>query len=61
LDLFDCKFRSCGDCPELPRVTGSLSDQAAIKLTGDGILVEFASAVDAVECAVALQNGMAER
>jgi TolB-like protein/class 3 adenylate cyclase/tetratricopeptide (TPR) repeat protein len=32
-----------------------------VKLTGDGILVEFASAVDAVECAVALQNGMAER
>jgi class 3 adenylate cyclase len=32
-----------------------------VKLTGDGALVEFASAVDAVECAVALQNGMAER
>jgi TolB-like protein len=32
-----------------------------VKLTGDGALVEFASAVDAVECAVAIQNGMAER
>jgi TolB-like protein/class 3 adenylate cyclase/Tfp pilus assembly protein PilF len=32
-----------------------------VKLTGDGALVEFASAVEAVECAVALQNGMAER
>jgi adenylate cyclase len=32
-----------------------------VKLTGDGALVEFASAVDAVECAVALQKGMAER
>jgi TolB-like protein/class 3 adenylate cyclase/Tfp pilus assembly protein PilF len=32
-----------------------------VKLTGDGALVEFASAVDAVECAVALQAGMAER
>jgi TolB-like protein/class 3 adenylate cyclase len=31
-----------------------------VKLTGDGALVEFASAVDAVECAVALQKGMAE-
>jgi adenylate cyclase len=32
-----------------------------VRLTGDGALVEFASAVDAVECAVAIQNGMAER
>jgi adenylate cyclase len=32
-----------------------------VKLTGDGSLVEFASAVDAVECAVAIQMGLAER
>src|ERR687891_2139045 len=32
-----------------------------VKLTGDGALVEFGSTVDAVECAVAIQNGMAER
>jgi TolB-like protein len=32
-----------------------------VRLTGDGALVEFASAVDAVECAVAIQNGMTER
>jgi adenylate cyclase len=32
-----------------------------VKLVGDGALVEFASAVDAVECAVALQHGVAER
>ncbi|MFZ2099513.1 MAG: adenylate/guanylate cyclase domain-containing protein [Oricola sp.] len=32
-----------------------------VKLTGDGALVEFASAVDAVICARAIQQGMAER
>src|SRR5262245_28944128 len=29
------------------------------KITGDGVLVEFASAVNAVQCAVDLQEGMA--
>jgi adenylate cyclase len=32
-----------------------------IKITGDGILAEFASVVDAVECAVKLQRDMVER
>ena len=31
-----------------------------VKTTGDGMLVEFASAVDAVACAVAVQEKMAE-
>jgi TolB-like protein/class 3 adenylate cyclase/Tfp pilus assembly protein PilF len=31
------------------------------KLMGDGLLAEFGSVVDAVECAVALQRGLAER
>ncbi len=32
-----------------------------VKLIGDGLLVEFASVVDAVTCAVAWQSGVAER
>jgi class 3 adenylate cyclase len=32
-----------------------------VKTTGDGILVEFPSIVEAVACAVAVQRGMAER
>jgi adenylate cyclase len=32
-----------------------------VKLMGDGALVEFASIVDAVECAVVIQQGVAER
>ena len=31
------------------------------KLMGDGLLAEFASVIDAVECAVDIQRGMAER
>ena len=32
-----------------------------VKLMGDGALVEFASVVDAVQCAVEIQRGVAER
>jgi TolB-like protein len=32
-----------------------------VKRTGDGVLIEFASAVDATRCAVEIQHGMVER
>jgi TolB-like protein len=32
-----------------------------VKRTGDGVLIEFASAVDATRCAVEIQRGMVER
>ena len=32
-----------------------------VKLMGDGILAEFSSAVEAVQCAIEIQEGMAER
>lgn len=42
--------------PEIARHHGRI-----FKLMGDGLLAEFASVVEAVECAVALQRGLAER
>ena len=42
--------------PEIAKHHGRI-----FKLMGDGLLVEFASVVDAVECAIALQRAMAER
>jgi TolB-like protein/class 3 adenylate cyclase len=42
--------------PEINKHRGRI-----FKLMGDGLLAEFSSVVDAVECAVTLQRGMAER
>jgi adenylate cyclase len=42
--------------PEIEKHHGHI-----FKLMGDGLLAEFASVVDAVECAVTLQRGLAER
>ena len=42
--------------PEIARHHGCI-----FKLMGDGMLAEFGSVVDAVECAVSLQRGLAER
>ena len=42
--------------PEIARHHGRI-----FKLMGDGLLAEFGSVVDAVECAVSLQRGLTER
>jgi len=42
-----------------PKITEH--DGRIVKTTGDGLLLEFASVVDAVRCAVEIQRGMAER
>ena len=42
-----------------PRIAGS--NGRVVKLTGDGILAEFPSVVDAVECALAVQREMKSR
>ena len=41
--------------------TISAHDGRIVKTTGDGLLVEFASVVDAVQCAVTIQRGMTDR
>jgi adenylate cyclase len=41
--------------------TIALHHGRVVKQTGDGVLIEFRSVVDAVRCAIEIQNGMAER
>ena len=41
--------------------TIALHHGRVVKRTGDGVLVEFRSVVDAVRCAIEVQNGMVER
>src|SRR5262250_1879410 len=41
--------------------TIALHHGRVVKQTGDGILIEFRSVVDAVRCAIEVQNGMVER
>src|ERR1700683_4430431 len=41
--------------------TGAVHNGRVVKRTGDGSLVEFRSVVDAVRCAIEVQNGMVER
>ena len=58
--------RHAGPAEGAPKGASSIPAIAAhrgriVKTTGDGMLVEFASVVDAVRCAVEVQRGMAER
>src|SRR5215471_11046135 len=41
--------------------TVSLHHGRVVKRTGDGVLIEFRSVVDAVRCAIEVQNSMVER
>ena len=57
-----------GTLTELKAIRRELSDPKIkehrgriVKTTGDGLLIEFASVVDAVRCAVEVQRAMAER
>jgi len=44
-----------------PDPTVAVHNGRAVKRTGDGSLIEFRSVVDAVRCAIEVQNGMVER
>ena len=46
---------------ELVKPTIAQHNGNLVKLMGDGMLVEFSSVVDAVQCAVTLQRAMGER
>ncbi len=41
--------------------TIALHHGRVVKRTGDGSIIEFRSVVDAVRCAIEMQNGMVER
>lgn len=56
-----------GTLARLKQIRGELTEPTivehrgrTVKLMGDGALVEFMGAVDAVRCAVEIQRGMAE-
>jgi TolB-like protein/class 3 adenylate cyclase/predicted Zn-dependent protease len=55
LDAVKAIRRELGD-PKVKEHHGRI-----VKTTGDGLLIEFASVVDAVRCAVEVQQGMTER
>jgi len=53
------RFKQLREHHVIPAVAGC--DGRVFKLTGDGFLAEFASAAQAVRCAIELQEGMVRR
>src|SRR5271166_4048664 len=53
--------RAVGERREAARPIVASHGGRIVKTTGDGLLLEFPSVVAAVECAIAIQNMMAER
>ena len=55
-------MRVCALCAATsPIPTVAIHRGRVVKRTGDGLIVEFRSVVDAVRCAIEIQNGMVER
>jgi class 3 adenylate cyclase len=54
-------WRGSVHCSDLIDPTIAVHHGRVVKRTGDGVLIEFRSVVDAVRCASEVQNGMAER
>ena len=52
---------AAGAASDLIDPTIAVHHGRVVKRTGDGALVEFRSVVDAVRCAIEVQNGMVER
>jgi adenylate cyclase len=46
---------------DLTDPTIAVNNGRVVKRTGDGLIAEFRSVVDAVRCAIEIQSGMAER
>ena len=53
------RLKAIREAPSTPAINSHRG--RIVKTTGDGMLIEFASVVDAVRCAIEVQRGMAEQ